>query len=153
MNKFNLNFSNKQLINLVEKLYRTDPSKENRTINYYIVGLEAGTIGELDILIYKNTIDQKRPNKSQSRSRVGTKENDEENPYIPVSTYVGNEGEGGEHQKGRRSLIYASPIIATILAGVVISVVIFTTNDDPNFVEPTRPPTASLTVTDPPGST
>jgi hypothetical protein len=48
--------SNKQLINYTEKLYHTDPSKENRTIRGLIGALEIGKINEFEILNYINDL-------------------------------------------------------------------------------------------------
>jgi hypothetical protein len=48
--------SNKQLINYTEKLFHTDPSKENRTIRGLIGALEIGKINEFEILNYINDL-------------------------------------------------------------------------------------------------
>jgi hypothetical protein len=48
--------SNKQLINYTEKLFHTDPSKENRTIRGLIGALEIGKINEFEIMNYLNDL-------------------------------------------------------------------------------------------------
>ncbi len=56
--------SNKQLINYTEKLYHTDPSKENRTIRGLIGALEIGRINEFEILNYINDLHSNDSRKS-----------------------------------------------------------------------------------------
>ncbi len=48
--------SNKSLINYIEKLYYTDPSKENRTIRGILNDLDLGKINEFQILEYINSL-------------------------------------------------------------------------------------------------
>lgn len=48
--------SNKQIINYLDKLYDTDPSKENRTIKGLIGALEIGKINEFKLLSYLNDL-------------------------------------------------------------------------------------------------
>lgn len=48
--------SNKQVINYLDKLYHTDPSKVNRTITSLIGALEIGKINEFQILSYLNDL-------------------------------------------------------------------------------------------------
>jgi hypothetical protein len=45
--------SNKQVINYLDKLYHTDPSKANRTIQGLIGALEIGKINEFQIMIHE----------------------------------------------------------------------------------------------------
>ena len=54
--------SNKQLINFLDKLYYTDPSKENRTIRGILSDLEIGKINEFQILDYINNL---KPNSKE----------------------------------------------------------------------------------------
>ncbi len=51
--------SNKQVINYLDKLYHTDPSKENRTIQGLIGALEIGKINEFQIMTYLNDLSSK----------------------------------------------------------------------------------------------
>jgi hypothetical protein len=51
--------SNKQVINYLDKLYHTDPSKANRTIQGLIGALEIGKINEFQIMTYMNDLSSK----------------------------------------------------------------------------------------------
>ena len=51
--------SNKQVINYLDKLYHTDPSKENRTIQGLIGALEIGKINAFQIMTYINDLSSK----------------------------------------------------------------------------------------------
>ena len=55
-NNLGEDISNKQLINFLDKLYNTDPSKENRTIRGILNDLEIGKINEFQILDYINNL-------------------------------------------------------------------------------------------------
>lgn len=54
--------SNRQIINNLDKLYNTDPSKANRTIRQYLSALEVGKINEFEILDYYNELYQRQTN-------------------------------------------------------------------------------------------
>ncbi len=66
--------SNKQLINQLDKLFQTDPSKANRTINQVISGLETGSINEFEVLAYLNDANQVHEVQHSHRLRVGARE-------------------------------------------------------------------------------
>ena len=53
--------SNKQLINYLDKLYHTDPSKSNRTLKGLVSALEVGEENEFQILSYLNDLNNSKP--------------------------------------------------------------------------------------------
>jgi len=61
--------SNKQVINYLDKLYHTDPSKENRTIQGLIGALESGYKNEFQILEYLMDLNTK----TQSLTNINSK--------------------------------------------------------------------------------
>lgn len=63
--------SNKQLINLIDKLIHTDPSKGNRTIRQVLTSLEGGTINEFEIIEFINDLNKSREAPSVIRSMKG----------------------------------------------------------------------------------
>jgi hypothetical protein len=63
--------SNKQLINLIDKLIHTDPSKGNRTIRQVLTSLEGGTINEFEIIEFINDLNKSRETSSVIRSMRG----------------------------------------------------------------------------------
>ncbi len=63
--------SNKQLINLIDKLIHTDPSKGNRTIRQVLTSLEGGTINEFEIIEFINDLNKSRETSSIIRSMRG----------------------------------------------------------------------------------
>lgn len=79
--------SNKQLINNLEKLFHTDPSKANRSINQVIYGLETGALNEFEILAYLNDLNQVKESKSKNKFKIGSKENDNEDSTRGEMTY------------------------------------------------------------------
>lgn len=62
--------SNKQLINFIDKLYHTDPSKGNRNIRQVLASLEGG-INEFEIIEFINDLNTSREATSKRRSLVG----------------------------------------------------------------------------------
>lgn len=85
-NQTGFTVSNKQPVNNVEKLFHTDPSKANRSINQVINGLETGTINEFEILSYLNDINlaNDTPNDSHGK-RLGNNEDQDEEPVIEMT--------------------------------------------------------------------
>lgn len=63
--------SNKQLINFIDKLYHTDPSRGNRTIRQVLTSLEGGTINEFEIIEFINDLNKSRSSSSGSRKLQG----------------------------------------------------------------------------------
>ncbi|MHA1168784.1 MAG: hypothetical protein ACTSRU_13230 [Candidatus Hodarchaeales archaeon] len=63
--------SNKQLINFIDKLYHTDPSRGNRTIRQVLTSLEGGTINEFEIIEFINDLNKSRESSSRSRTLQG----------------------------------------------------------------------------------
>ena len=63
--------SNKQLINFIDKLTHTDPSKGNRTIRQVLTSLEGGSINEFEIIEFINDLNRNREASSVKKSRRG----------------------------------------------------------------------------------
>ncbi|MEX0981045.1 MAG: hypothetical protein WDZ47_03040, partial [Bacteroidales bacterium] len=68
--------SNKQLINFIDKLYHTDPSKGNRTIRQVLTSLEGGIINEFEIIEFINDLNKSRKAESE-KIRLGGKSSSE----------------------------------------------------------------------------
>lgn len=64
--------SNKQVINYLDKLYHTDPSKENRTIQGLIGALEIGKINELQIMTYINDLSSKENSQTKIHTSLNS---------------------------------------------------------------------------------
>ncbi|WP_296619603.1 hypothetical protein [Marivirga sp.] len=79
--------SNKQLINNLEKLFHTDPSKANRSINQVIYGLETGALNEFEILAYLNDLNHVKESKSKNQFKIGSKVINEEDSTRVEMTY------------------------------------------------------------------
>jgi hypothetical protein len=79
--------SNKQLINHLEKLFHTDPSKANRSISQVINGLETGSINEYEILKYLNDINQVKEVTRTRQTGIGTREEKENDSPVIEMTY------------------------------------------------------------------
>jgi hypothetical protein len=80
--------SNKQLINYTEKLFHTDPSKENRTIRGLIGALEIGKINELEILNYINDLHSSdTSHKTEPTSGASSSDSKNEITAHPEMTY------------------------------------------------------------------
>ncbi len=78
--------SNKQLINLIDKLIHTDPSKGNRTIRQVLTSLEGGTINEFEIIEFINDLNKSREASSIIRSRRGKSfGNDEDDDEVSAA--------------------------------------------------------------------
>ncbi len=78
--------SNKQLINYLDKLYLTDPSKANRSINQIINGLETGTVNEFEILAYLNDVNQVKDLTQSKGTKLGArKDKSEDNPTVGMT--------------------------------------------------------------------
>jgi hypothetical protein len=81
--------SNKQLINHNEKLFHTDPSKENRTIRSLIGALEIGRINEFEILNYINELNSSEtPLKTSSSGSRTVAEEKNQIIFHPEMTYA-----------------------------------------------------------------
>ena len=61
--------SNKQIINCLDKLYDTDPSKENRTVKGLIGALEIGKINEFQLISYFNDLNSIETSNTKSSSK------------------------------------------------------------------------------------
>jgi len=73
--------SNKQLINLIDKLIHTDPTRGNRTIRQVLTSLEGGSINEFEIIEFINDLNKSRETSSASGIRRGkspSKDDEEE---------------------------------------------------------------------------
>jgi hypothetical protein len=62
--------SNKQVINYLDKLYHTDPSKANRTIQGLIGALEIGKINEFQIMTYMNDLSSRETSQTKNHSSL-----------------------------------------------------------------------------------
>ncbi|RUT78951.1 hypothetical protein [Ancylomarina longa] len=60
--------SNKQVLNYLDKLYHTDPSKENRTIRGLIGALEIGKVNEFQIMNYLTELDSSKALENKNHS-------------------------------------------------------------------------------------
>lgn len=79
--------SNKQLINLIDKLIQTDPSKGNRTIRQVLSSLEEGTINEFEIIEFINDLNKSREASSVIRSVRGKSSEDDDEVSAAEMTY------------------------------------------------------------------
>jgi hypothetical protein len=86
VNSEGYSISNKQLINYLDKLFHTDPSKANRSINQVINGLETGAINEFEILAYLNDANQVKDTSQSKSARLGAREEEpEDSPTVEMS--------------------------------------------------------------------
>lgn len=63
--------SNKQLINYIDKLVNTDPSRGNRTIRQVLTSLESGTINEFEIIDFINDLNKSKDTSLSSKATRG----------------------------------------------------------------------------------
>lgn len=77
-----VSISNKQLINNLEKLFPTDPSKANRSINQVISGLETGSIDEFEILSYLNDINHAKGVSQTQGPKIGSRKDQDDKQWL-----------------------------------------------------------------------
>jgi hypothetical protein len=81
--------SNKQIINFTEKLFHTDPSKENRTIRGLLGALEIGKINEFEILNYINDLHSSGTTSQSAHQSAGSSQDSKrEITEHPEMTYA-----------------------------------------------------------------
>lgn len=110
--------SNKQIINYLDKLYDTDPSKENRTIKGLIGALEIGKINEFQLISYLNDLNSNATvSNTKSSSNSANYPIPKESLVHPEMTYE----EAVEASKDKESSTKLSKIHNTIRIWEVIS--------------------------------
>lgn len=94
--------SNKQIINFIDKLINTDPSRGNRTIRQVLTSLEGGTINEFEIIEFINDLNKNREASSGSRSlrgkSSGENEDDDDTSASEMTYYEAIEA-AKDHQR------------------------------------------------------
>jgi hypothetical protein len=93
--------SNKQLINFVDKLVNTDPSKGNRSIRQIISAIEGGAINEFEIIEFINNLRKKENEQGYSPgAKHSSQANTIENPESSASEMTYEEAIAAAKEKG-----------------------------------------------------
>ncbi len=98
--------SNKQLINFIDKLIHTDPSKGNRTIRQVLTSLEGGTINEFEIIEFINDLNKSRETCSDIRPGRGKKSDKEDEDDISAAEMTYDEAvEAAKDRKKAETIV------------------------------------------------
>ena len=98
INEANELISNKQVINHLDKLFYTDPSKSSRTIKQIISALEMGEINEFKLLTYINDIQSGKARTESNISKpFGTSDRNNISKTIPDKTTYGEAVKAAEN--------------------------------------------------------
>lgn len=99
--------SNKQLINFIDKLIHTDPSKGNRTIRQVLTSLEGGTINEFEIIEFINDLNKRREVSSviRTRSEKSTSKDDDDNEISAAEMTYDEAVEAAKDRKKAETIV------------------------------------------------